>query len=71
MTLTASDVTEEDKQAFSVPERTWETKLQFKFQRMLMHCMAPGVSAVFEKFEMQELLLLVQLMRHHNRKQRA
>ncbi len=67
MTLTASKVTAEDKAAFAVPPRSWQVLLQFKLQRMQLLHMAPGVSWVNEKFDGQELALLVQLMRQHNR----
>lgn len=69
MTLTASSVTAEDQQAFAVPQRSWQVLLQFKLQRMVMTWMKPGVEQVYEKFEGDEIKLLLSLVREHNRKQ--
>ncbi len=65
MTLTASNVTAEDKAALSVPQRTWQVELQLKLQRLQLHAM--GDPAHREHFSQQEINLLVNVMRERNR----
>ena len=67
MTLTSSNVDASDAKALApIKPRSWQHSLQLKLQRMKMTLLAGTNGSVFEKFEENEIDLLIRLINDHN-----